>query len=174
MSESTTTAFDATTVPAVEPSSKFNSAAVDVTPSRIFNSAAVDVTPSSIFSSAAVDVTPSNILSSAVVEVTPSSIFNSAAVEVTPSSIFNSAAVEVTPSSIFNSAPVEVIVVPPKVSEPDISTLPFMSTVVAAICISVSATKSNCPSAEELIYIAVSLNCSFSVVLINISSENWK
>ena len=106
--------------------------------------------------------------------VIPSTKFNSAVVEVTPSNILSSAVVEVTPSSIFNSAPVEVIVVPPKVKEPDISTLPFMSTVVAAICISVSATKSNCPSAEELMYIAVSLNCIFSVVLINISSENWK
>ena len=40
---STTTAFDATTVPAEEPSSKFNSDAVEVTPSKIFNSAAVEV-----------------------------------------------------------------------------------------------------------------------------------
>ena len=44
--ESTITALDALTVPAVIPSTKFNSAAVDVTPSNIFNSAAVDVTPS--------------------------------------------------------------------------------------------------------------------------------
>ena len=32
-----------TTVPAVEPSKRFNSAAVDVTPSKILSSAAVDV-----------------------------------------------------------------------------------------------------------------------------------
>ena len=41
--ESTITAFDADIVPAVIPSTKFNSDAVDVTPSRIFNSAAVAV-----------------------------------------------------------------------------------------------------------------------------------
>ena len=35
---------------------------------------------------------------------------------------------------------------PPNVNVPDISTLPFISTVVAAICISESATKSSCPS----------------------------
>ena len=44
----------------------------------------------------------------------------------------------------------------PIVRVPDISTLPFMSTVVAAICISVSATKSNCPSVDEYMYNPVS------------------
>ena len=39
---------------------------------------------------------------------------------------------------------------PATVSVPDISTLPLISTVVAAICISVSATRSSCPSALEL------------------------
>ena len=63
---------------------------------------------------------------------------------------------------------------PATVNVPDISTLPFISTVVAAICISVSATKSNCPSVDELIYIAVSLNCNFSVLATRISSENSK
>ena len=48
---------DALTVPAVIPSTKFSSAAVEVTPSNIFNSAAVEVTPSNIFNSAAVEVT---------------------------------------------------------------------------------------------------------------------
>ena len=43
---------------------------------------------------------------------------------------------------------------PATVSVPDISTLPFISTVVAAICISVSATKSNCPSVDELISVS--------------------
>ena len=38
---------------------------------------------------------------------------------------------------------------------------PLMSMVVAAICISVSATRSNCPSALEFMYIAVSRNCIF-------------
>ena len=61
--ESTITAKDADTVPAVIPSTKFNSAAVEVTPSKIFNSAAVEVTPSKIFNSAAVDVTPSSMFS---------------------------------------------------------------------------------------------------------------
>ena len=61
---------------------------------------------------------------------------------------------------------------PPTVSVPDMSTLPFISTVVAAICISVSATKSNCPSVDELIYIAVSRNCNFSVEATNMSSLN--
>ena len=63
---------------------------------------------------------------------------------------------------------------PPTDKLPDISTAPFISIVVAAICISESATKSNCPSVDELIYIAVSLNCNFSVVVNYISSENWK
>ena len=40
--------------------------------------------------------------------------------------------------------------------------------------ISVSATKSSCPSADELINIAVSLNCIFSVLAISMSSENSK
>ena len=39
---------------------------------------------------------------------------------------------------------------------PDISTLPLISTVVAAICISVSATKSNWPFVLEWMYKAVS------------------
>ena len=63
---------------------------------------------------------------------------------------------------------------PPTARLPDISAAPFMSIVVAAICISVSATMSSCPSAEELMYIAVSRNRIFSVVSINISSENLK
>ena len=41
--------------------------------------------------------------------------------------------------------------VPPTTIFPDTSNTPFTSTVVAAICISVSATKSNCPSALEFI-----------------------
>ena len=41
--ESTITAFDADTVPAVIPSTKLSSDAVDVTPSSIFNSAPVAV-----------------------------------------------------------------------------------------------------------------------------------
>ena len=49
----------------------------------------------------------------------------------------------VLPSTIFNSAAVDVIAVPPNVKAPEISTAPFISIVVAAICISVSATKSN-------------------------------
>ena len=40
---------------------------------------------------------------------------------------------------------------PPTVRLPDITTRPLISTVVAAICISVSATRSSCPSALELI-----------------------
>ena len=63
---------------------------------------------------------------------------------------------------------------PATVKVPDISTLPFISTVVAAICISVSATKSNWPSVDELIYIAASLNCNFSVLATSMSSENSK
>jgi len=74
---------------------------------------------------------------------------------VSPSSIFISVVVTVAPSSISSSA--SDIPAPPIVSVPDISTLPFMSTVVAAICISVSAMMSSCPSALELMYIAASL-----------------
>ena len=62
----------------------------------------------------------------------------------------------------------------PYVSVPDTSALPFISMVVAAICISVSATRSSCPSVLELMYIAVSLNCSFSVEAISMSSLNSK
>jgi len=39
---------------------------------------------------------------------------------------------------------------PPTERLPETSTAPFISTVVAAICISVSATRSSCPSVEEL------------------------
>ena len=167
-----TTALLFTIVPALDPSTKFNSVAVDVTPSNILSSAAVEVTPSNIFNSAAVDVTPSKMLSSAAVDVTPSNILSSAVVAVTPSSIFSSAVVTVAPSSISSSA--SDIPALPIVNVPDISTLPFISTVVAAICISVSATRSNCPSALELMYIAVSLNCNFSVEAISMSSLNSK
>ena len=69
--------------------------------------------------------------------------------EVSPSIIFSSVVVTVAPSSISNS--VSEISALPIVRVPDISTLPLMSTVVAAICISVSATKSSCPSVLELI-----------------------
>ena len=52
--------------------------------------------------------------------------------------------------------PLKVVVpvtvrLPPTPKLPDTSTAPFMSIVVAAICISVSATRSSCPSALELI-----------------------
>ena len=67
-----------------------------------------------------------------------------------------------------------MIAVPPNVIDPDTSKLPFKSTVVAASCISVSATRSSCPSALELMYIAVSQNCSFSVEAISMSSLNSK
>ena len=44
---------------------------------------------------------------------------------------------------------------------------PLISMVVAAICISVSATRSSCPSALEFMYIALSRNCIFwSVVVV--------
>ena len=90
-------------------------------------------------------VTSPSPLATAVVptDVPPSIKFNSAVVAVTPSSMFNSVAVEVTPSSIFNSAAVEVIAVPARLSVPLISTAPFISTVVVAICTSVSATISS-------------------------------
>ena len=92
--------------------------------------------------------------------------------DVSPSIIFNSVVVTVAPSNISSSA--SDMPALPIVSVPDISTLPFISTVVAAICIYVSATKSNCQSVDELIYIAVSLNCIFSVLATRISSENSK
>ena len=87
-------------------STRFNSAAVEVTPSRILSSAVVEVTPSRILSSAVVEVTPSRILSSAVVEVTPSRMLSSAAVEVTPSRILSSAAVDVTVVPLIDKASV--------------------------------------------------------------------
>ena len=67
----------------------------------------------------------------------------------------------VMPSNISSSAsvstalpmPIEVVAVkvPPETIVPETSRLPFTSIVVAAICISVSATRSSCPSAEEWI-----------------------
>ncbi len=45
------------------------------------------------------------------------------------------------------------------------SVLAFISTVGAVISTSVSASMSSCPSAEELIFNAVSLNCTSSVVV---------
>ena len=69
-----------------------------------------------------------------------------------------------------NAVPADMVLAPTIV--PDISTLPFISMVVAAICTSVSATMSSCPSVLEFKYIAVSRNCNFSVVDISMSSEN--
>ena len=83
-----------------------------------------------------------------------------------------SGVVTVAPSNISSSA--SDIPALPIVSVPDISTLPLMSMVVAAICISVSATRSSCPSVLEFIKIPVSRNCIFSVEAISISSENSK
>jgi len=91
---------------------------------------------------------------------------------VSPSNIFTSEVVTVRPSRTSNS--VSDIPALPIVIVPDISTLPLISIVVAASCISVSATKSNCPSVVELMCIAVSLNCIFSVEEISMSSLNSK
>ena len=52
-----TTALPFIIVPALEPSTKFNSAVVDATPSKILSSDVVAVTPSIILSSATDDVT---------------------------------------------------------------------------------------------------------------------
>jgi len=128
--ESTITALDALTVPAVIPSTKFNSVAVEVTVVPFIDKASVSNVPSI------------------------------------------SASPEISNVAASNS-PERVILVAPVIA-PFKATAPLISTVVAAICISVSATKSNWPSADELIYIAVSLNCNFSVVVTNKSSENWK
>ena len=59
-------------------------------------------------------------------------------------------------SPIVIVPPLKVVVpvtvrLPPIPKLPEISALPFISIVVAAICISVSATRSSCPSALELI-----------------------
>ena len=62
----------------------------------------------------------------------------------------------------FDNAASPKSTAPATVNVPDTSTLPFMSIVVAAICTSESATKSNCPSVDELMYIAVSLKNNFS------------
>ena len=85
----------------------------------------------------------------------------------------------VSASPRVNVPPLKVVVpvtvrLPPIPKLPDMSALPFISMVVAAICISVSATKSNCPSVDELMYIAVSLNCNFSVEATSMSSLNSK
>ena len=55
------TALLLTIVPADEPSTKFNSEAVDVTPSKIFSSDVEAVTPSNLFNSVVVTVSPSSI-----------------------------------------------------------------------------------------------------------------
>jgi hypothetical protein len=47
-----------------------------------------------------------------------------------------------------SSSPDKVILVAPVIA-PSNATAPLISIVVAAICISVSATKSNCPSVDE-------------------------
>ena len=51
----------------------------------------------------------------------------------------------------------------PTVMSPDTSSAPFRSTVVVVISTSVSASISNWPSAEELIFKALSLNCNWLV-----------
>ena len=56
----------------------------------------------------------------------------------------------------------------PTVASADISTRG------AVISTSVSASISSCPSVDELMDNAVSRNRIFSVVVISISSENWK
>ena len=84
-------------------------------------------------------------------------MLSSVAVESTAASLVKSACTNPdTPSNKFNSVAVEVRATPPSVKEPptvrlpDKSKAPFMSMVVAAICISVSATRSSCPSVLEL------------------------
>ena len=72
-----------------------------------------------------------------------------------------------------SNSPDRVMLVAPVIA-PLKATAPFMSMVVAAICISVSATMSSCPSAEEWMYRPVSLNCNFSLVAKSKSSENKK
>jgi hypothetical protein len=47
-----------------------------------------------------------------------------------------------------SNSPDKVILVAPVIA-PSNATAPLISIVVAAICISVSATKSNCPSVDE-------------------------
>jgi len=49
---------------------------------------------------------------------------------------------------------------------------PLISIVVAAICISVSATISNCPSADEFMKIAASRNSIFSLVVVLLPLDN--
>ena len=88
--------------------------------------------------------------------------------------MFNSVAVAVTPSSIFISAEVAVTAAPAIVKDPDTSKLPFTSIVVAFISISVSLTRSSTPSADWWIYVPVSPKLSLSVLLIKMSSLNWK
>ena len=111
-----------------------------------------------------------NCVSPPAVTVITSEPLNVIDVSVSPSPAMESSCTAPT----FDSVESPKSTAPATVSVPDTSTLPFMSTVVAAICISVSATKSSCPSAEECMYRAVSLNCNFSVVVNSISSENLK
>jgi len=86
-------------------------------------------------------------------------------------SVFASPRVSVPPLNVVVPVTVKL---PPIPKLPDMSALPFISMVVAAIYISVSATRSSCPSALELMYIAVSLNCNFSVEATSMSSLNSK
>ena len=62
-----------------------------------------------------------------------------------------------------SSSPDKVILVAPVIA-PLSAIAPLISIVVAAICTSVSATISNCPSVDELIYKAESLKRSLLVL----------
>jgi len=134
-----------------------------------------------------------------VAEVSPSIIFNSVVVTLAPSSISNSASdmpalPMVTVPAKVTLAPLNVIAV----VEPDLiirlpevfvsapycvppsfrnTSPPSASRVMSppvSISTAPSAMKSSCPSVLELIYMAVSRNCSFSVEAISTSSENSK
>ena len=52
---------------------------------------------------------------------------------------------------LSTTTPALAVNTPPDAIVPETSRFPFTSIVVAAICISVSATRSNCPSALEFI-----------------------
>ena len=132
-------------------------------------------------------------------DVSPSSIFNSAVVKVAPSNTSNSAS-DMTAEPIV-TVPAKVVLAPLNVTAvvlpdfiikfpevlvreancvpPSLSTMsPPSASKVMSPAVSTrtapSAIKSNCPSVDEWMYIAVSLNCNFSVEAISISSLNSK
>ena len=137
-----------------------------------------------MFISVAVAVTPSKMLSSAVVKVAPSNISSSVSdisalpIVTVPAKVvlapLNVTAV-VEPDLIIRLPDVfvnEPYCVPPSFNTTSPPSASSVMSPAVSIRTAPSAIKSSCPSVDELINMAVSRNCNFSVDAISISSEN--